>query len=43
MTAVVIKGEFDRSRGDHRAARELLADGVDTLVIEGQANEGSLG
>lgn len=33
---VVIKGEVHTSRGDFDEERNLLAEGVDTLIIEGQ-------
>lgn len=39
----VIKGELHTSRGDLREERNLLAEGVDTLVIEGQEGESDLG
>lgn len=39
MSDVIVKGEFHSSRGDFREEREILAEGVDTLVIEGNEHE----
>lgn len=36
MAETVIKGEIHTSRGDFKEERDLLAEGIDTLVIEGQ-------
>ena len=43
MSEVIIKGEVHASRGDFKKARELLAEGVDTLVIEGSEKETEVG
>jgi hypothetical protein len=40
---VVIKGEVHTSRGDFDEERNLLAEGVDTLIIEGQREQAELG
>lgn len=40
---VVIKGEVHSSRGDFEEERELLAEGVDTLVVEGSEEETEVG
>lgn len=39
----IIKGEIHTSRGDLREEREILAEGVDTLIIEGEKEEADLG
>lgn len=36
---MIVKGEIHSSRADFKEERELLADGVDTLVIEGNEKE----
>lgn len=43
MVEVIIKGEVHASRGDFKAERELLSEGVDTLVIEGEEDEAKFG
>jgi hypothetical protein len=43
MSDVVIKGEVHSSRGDFKEERKLLAEGVDTLVVEGSADETEVG
>lgn len=43
MGRVVIKGEVHSSRGDFEEERELLAEGVDTLVIERSEGEAKVG
>lgn len=43
MNDVVIKGELHSSRGDFEEERELLAEGVDTLVVEGSKEETEVG
>lgn len=43
MNDVVIKGEVHSSRGDFEEERELLAEGVDTLVVEGSEDETEVG
>lgn len=43
MTEVIIKGEVHASRGDFEEERNLLAEGVDTLVVEGSKDETELG
>lgn len=40
---VVIKAEVHTSRGDFEEERDLLAEGIDTLVVEGQQEEAELG
>ncbi|WP_247005129.1 hypothetical protein [Halosolutus gelatinilyticus] len=40
---VVLKGEIHTSRADHTEERNLLVEGVDTLVLEGQAKEAQYG
>lgn len=40
---VIIKGEIHTSRGDLREERDILAEGVDTLIIEGQKEEADFG
>ena len=40
---VIIKGEIHTSRTDHREERNLLIEGVDTLVLEGQAGKAEYG
>lgn len=42
MPDPVIKGELHTSRADLREERDLLAEGVDTLVIEGREGDGDL-
>lgn len=39
MSETIIKGEVHASKGDFQEARDLLAEGVDTLVIEGSGEE----
>lgn len=39
MSEIVIKGEVHASRGDFEEERNLLAEGVDTLVVEGSEDE----
>ncbi|QKY19688.1 hypothetical protein B4589_004575 [Halolamina sp. CBA1230] len=39
MSDVTIKGEIHASRGDLEEERDLLAEGVDTLVIEGSSED----
>lgn len=39
-STVHLKAEIHTSRGDHEEERELLRDGVDALVLEGQETEG---
>lgn len=36
---VIVKGEYHSSRGDHEHEREILAEGVDYLVLEGPESE----
>ena len=43
MAETVIKGEVHTSRGDFQEERALLAQGVDTLVIEGHKEKTELG
>lgn len=43
MSDVIIKGEVHSSRGDFEEERELLAEGVDTLVVEGSEDETEVG
>lgn len=43
MGDVIIKGEIHSSRGDFEEERELLAEGVDTLVIEGSEEDIDVG
>lgn len=43
MSEVIIKGEVHSSRGDFEEERELLAEGVDTLVVEGSEDETEVG
>lgn len=43
MNDVIIKGEVHSSRGDFKEERELLAEGVDTLVVEGSEAETEVG
>lgn len=40
---VVLKGEIHTSRTDHREERNLLTEGVDTLILEGQAEKAEYG
>ncbi|WP_265109169.1 hypothetical protein [Halosolutus halophilus] len=42
MSEVIIKGEVHSSRGDFREERDILAEGVDILVIEGSKEETEL-
>jgi len=39
MSDVTIKGEIHASRGDLEEERDILAEGVDTLVIEGSSED----
>lgn len=39
MADVIIKGEVHASRGDFEEERDLLAEGVDTLIVEGSKEE----
>lgn len=39
MAEVVIKGEIHSSRSDFEEERDILAEGVDTLVLEGQKED----
>lgn len=39
MSEIIIKGEVHASRGDFEEERNLLAEGVDTLVVEGSEDE----
>lgn len=39
MSEIIIKGEVHASRGDFEEERNLLAEGVDTLVVEGSEGE----
>lgn len=39
MSDIIIKGEVHSSRGDFEEERDLLAEGVDTLVVEGSEDE----
>ena len=41
MSRPIIKGEIHTSRGDLREGRDILAEGVDTLIIEGQKEQES--
>lgn len=43
MNDLVIKGELHSSRADFEEERDLLAEGIDTLVIEGQEGEAEYG
>lgn len=38
-TEVILKGEFHTSRGDLDHSRDILLEGVDTLVLEGSHEE----
>lgn len=40
---VIIKGEIHTSRGDFEEERDLLVEGVDALVIEGQREQAEFG
>lgn len=39
MSEIIIKGELHSSRADFQEEREILAEGVDTLVVEGSKDE----
>jgi hypothetical protein len=43
MTDVVLKGEIHTSRGDLKEERELLREGVDALVLEGEESKAEYG
>lgn len=43
MSEVIIKGEVHASRGDLEEERDLLADGIDTLVVEKSKEETEVG
>jgi len=43
MSEVIIKGEIHASRGDFEEERDLLAEGVETLVVEGSKEETEFG
>lgn len=40
---VVVKGELHTSRADHAEERDLLVEGVDTLILEGQEEDAQYG
>lgn len=40
---VVVKGELHTSRTDHKEERDLLVEGLDTLVLEGQREKSQYG